>query len=154
MQLSQHLINIRGLNTINLEKKNQATLQQVSPQLTNLYISFESFNAMKKAGHNRTQTEKLQAVIDSIVLKQFDYVSWNSTRLPKKRTLYTVLRSPHVDKKSREQFEMVKYKQLFIVQTQSEYIRSQLIRLLFQNTVGVQCQVVVHYQTHIELMIV
>lgn len=26
--------------------------------------------------------------------------------LPTKRTIYTVLRSPHVDKKSREQFEM------------------------------------------------
>ncbi len=32
--------------------------------------------------------------------------------LPTKRTLYTVLRSPHVDKKSREQFEMRVHKRL------------------------------------------
>jgi small subunit ribosomal protein S10 len=32
--------------------------------------------------------------------------------LPTKRTLYTVLRSPHVDKKSREQFEMRIHKRL------------------------------------------
>ena len=32
--------------------------------------------------------------------------------LPTKRTVYTVLRSPHVDKKSREQFEMRVHKRL------------------------------------------
>ncbi len=32
--------------------------------------------------------------------------------LPTKRELYTVLRSPHVDKKSREQFQMKTHKRL------------------------------------------
>ena len=32
--------------------------------------------------------------------------------LPTKRTVYTVLRSPHVDKKSREQFEIRTHKRL------------------------------------------
>lgn len=32
--------------------------------------------------------------------------------LPTKRELYTVLRSPHVDKKSREQFELKTHKRL------------------------------------------
>jgi small subunit ribosomal protein S10 len=32
--------------------------------------------------------------------------------LPTKRSVYTVLRSPHVDKKSREQFEMRVHKRL------------------------------------------
>jgi len=32
--------------------------------------------------------------------------------LPTERTVYTVLRSPHVDKKSREQFEMCTHKRL------------------------------------------
>jgi small subunit ribosomal protein S10 len=32
--------------------------------------------------------------------------------LPTRRQLYTVLRSPHVDKKSREQFEMKTHKRL------------------------------------------
>ena len=32
--------------------------------------------------------------------------------LPTERTLYTVLRSPHVDKKSREQFEILIHKRL------------------------------------------
>lgn len=32
--------------------------------------------------------------------------------LPTDRTLYTVLRSPHVDKKSQDQFEMIVHKRL------------------------------------------
>ena len=32
--------------------------------------------------------------------------------LPTKKTIYTVLRSPHVDKKSREQFEMRTHKRI------------------------------------------
>lgn len=32
--------------------------------------------------------------------------------LPTERTLYTVLRSPHVDKKSQDQFEMLVHKRL------------------------------------------
>ena len=32
--------------------------------------------------------------------------------LPTKRTFYTILRSPHVDKKSREQFEIRTHKRL------------------------------------------
>ena len=32
--------------------------------------------------------------------------------LPTKRSIYTVLRSPHVDKKSREQFEIRTYKRV------------------------------------------
>ena len=32
--------------------------------------------------------------------------------LPTKRTIYTVLRSPHIDKKSREQFELKTHKRL------------------------------------------
>ncbi|MBC8526988.1 MAG: 30S ribosomal protein S10 [Candidatus Cloacimonetes bacterium] len=36
--------------------------------------------------------------------------------LPTKRKLYTVLRSPHVDKKSREQFEMKIYKRIIDIE--------------------------------------
>ena len=35
--------------------------------------------------------------------------------LPTKRSIYTVLRSPHVDKKSREQFEIRTFKNIELV---------------------------------------
>nr|YP_009414443.1 ribosomal protein S10 [Lagerstroemia indica]AQS99566.1 ribosomal protein S10 [Lagerstroemia indica] len=38
--------------------------------------------------------------------------------LPESRVLYTVLRSPHIDKKSREQFEMEIKKQFLVIKTE------------------------------------
>jgi ribosomal protein S10 len=106
-----------------------------------LCISFQSFN----------ENKNLETVVNSIELSKYRSGYLKSIRLPKKRTLYTVLRSPHVDKKSREQFEMKIHKQTFFVETENQYIRSQLLRLLFQDSPGVQCQVVVHYKTRIKL---
>ena len=41
--------------------------------------------------------------------------SIRSIRLPRTSTEYTVLRSPHIDKKSREQFEIRVHKHLFCI---------------------------------------
>lgn len=49
--------------------------------------------------------------IVSIAKKSGAYIS-GPIPLPTKRSFYTVLRSPHVDKKSREQFEMRVHKRL------------------------------------------
>jgi small subunit ribosomal protein S10 len=43
----------------------------------------------------------------------------NEISLPKKRKLFTVLRSPHIDKKSREQFEFTRYKKKLFVQNEN-----------------------------------
>nr|AKM22491.1 ribosomal protein S10 [Geranium brycei] len=55
-------------------------------------------------------TTKIRIVIRSLNLLENSFWGLPSyTRkigLPKSRVLYTVLRSPHIDKKSREQFEM------------------------------------------------
>ncbi|YP_009543617.1 ribosomal protein S10 (mitochondrion) [Eucalyptus grandis] len=44
--------------------------------------------------------------------------------LPESRVLYTVLRSPHIDKKSREQFEMEIKKEFLVIKTErhEEYL--------------------------------
>jgi hypothetical protein len=49
--------------------------------------------------------------------------------LPTKKTKYTVLRSPHTDKKSREQFALSVYKQIIYF---SYYIDNDLINLLIK----------------------
>lgn len=46
-----------------------------------------------------------------------DQLPGNRVRLPETRRLYTVLRSPHVHKKSREQFEIRTRKQCLVIQT-------------------------------------
>lgn len=70
-----------------------------------------------------------------------------SVRLPKKRILYTVLRSPHIDKKSREQFEMKIHKKCFVINTETKRIRSALLPLMLNNSAGTQCKIVVNYKT-------
>lgn len=69
--------------------------------------------------------------------------------LPKKRILYTVLRSPHIDKKSREQFEMKIYKQYVALTLDSDNPHDQITRLIHttQDNPGVQSKVVIQYKT-------
>lgn len=49
--------------------------------------------------------------------------------LPTKRSLYTVLRSPHVDKKSREQFEMRIHKRLIDIHNSTPQTVDALMKL-------------------------
>jgi len=49
--------------------------------------------------------------------------------LPTKRSLYTVLRSPHVDKKSRDQFEMRIHKRLIDITQSTQQTMEALQRL-------------------------
>ncbi|KAF1894535.1 hypothetical protein Lal_00039621 [Lupinus albus] len=44
--------------------------------------------------------------------------------LPESRVLYTVLRSPHIDKKSREQFEMEIKKKVLVIKTETHELRN------------------------------
>lgn len=49
--------------------------------------------------------------------------------LPTRRSVYTVLRSPHVDKKSREQFEMRVHKRLIDIHNANPKTIDQLMKL-------------------------
>nr|UTM91956.1 ribosomal protein S10 [Gastrodia angusta] len=51
--------------------------------------------------------------------------------LPESRVLYTVLRSPHIDKKSREQFEMEIKTKFLVIKTETHELRKKLFRLIF-----------------------
>ena len=49
--------------------------------------------------------------------------------LPTQKTVYTVLRSPHVDKKSREQFEMRIHKRLIELRSPTNKTVDELMKL-------------------------
>nr|WNH36718.1 ribosomal protein S10 [Gastrodia angusta] len=51
--------------------------------------------------------------------------------LPESRVLYTVLRSPHIDKKSREQFEMEIKTKFLVIKTETHELRKKLFRLKY-----------------------
>uniref|UniRef100_A0A3Q7IXX9 Small ribosomal subunit protein uS10 domain-containing protein n=1 Tax=Solanum lycopersicum TaxID=4081 RepID=A0A3Q7IXX9_SOLLC len=51
--------------------------------------------------------------------------------LPESRVLYTVLRSPHIDKKSREQFFMKIKKEFLVIKIERHELRKKFFRTLY-----------------------
>jgi len=58
--------------------------------------------------------------------------------LPNKRRCFTVLRSPHVDKKSREQFEITTHQRLLEIVATSEATMDALMKLSISTIVDVE----------------
>lgn len=61
--------------------------------------------------------------------------------LPTKRSIYTVLRSPHVDKKSREQFETRSHERLIDILSTSSKTVDALMKLELPSGVDVEIKV-------------
>ena len=83
----------------------------------------------------KVTTTKIRIVIRSFDHPFFENHFWGlppytqKIGLPESRVLYTVLRSPHIDKKSREQFEMEIKKQFLVIKTERHELRKKLFRL-------------------------
>lgn len=58
--------------------------------------------------------------------------------LPNKKKCFTVLRSPHVDKKSREQFELVTHKRILDIVSPGEQTMDALMKLNISAGVDVE----------------
>ncbi len=61
--------------------------------------------------------------------------------LPTKRTVFTVLRSPHVDKKSREQFEITSHKRLIDIHNSSQKTVDALSKLEIPAGVDIEIKI-------------
>lgn len=61
--------------------------------------------------------------------------------LPTQKRIYTVLRSPHVDKKSREQFQLCTYKRLVDIYSSSAKTIDALMKLELPSGVDVEIKV-------------
>jgi small subunit ribosomal protein S10 len=58
--------------------------------------------------------------------------------LPNNKRCFTVLRSPHVDKKSREQFELITHKRILDIISPSDQTMDALMRLSISSGVDVE----------------
>src|ERR1041384_979115 len=58
--------------------------------------------------------------------------------LPNKRRVFTVLRSPHVNKKSREQFELTTHKRILDIISPSDKTMDSLMKLNISSGVDVE----------------
>jgi small subunit ribosomal protein S10 len=61
--------------------------------------------------------------------------------LPNKRRCFTVLRSPHIDKKSREQFELTTHKRILDIISPSDKTMDSLMKLNISSGVDVEINV-------------
>ena len=61
--------------------------------------------------------------------------------LPTQKRIYTVLKSPHVNKKAREQFELCSYKRLLDIYSSSSKTVDALMRLELPSGVDVEIKV-------------
>ena len=61
--------------------------------------------------------------------------------LPTNKRIYTVLKSPHVNKKAREQFELCSYKRLMDIYSSSSKTVDALMRLELPSGVDVEIKV-------------
>ena len=61
--------------------------------------------------------------------------------LPTHKRIYTVLKSPHVNKKAREQFELCSYKRLLDIYSSSSKTVDALMRLELPSGVDVEIEV-------------
>lgn len=60
--------------------------------------------------------------------------------LPNKQKIFTVLRSPHIDKKSREQFELTTHKRILDIISPAEQTKDALMKLNISAGVDVEIQ--------------
>ncbi|RAL46880.1 hypothetical protein DM860_005159 [Cuscuta australis] len=70
--------------------------------------------------------------------------------LPESRVLYTVLRSPHIDKKSREQFEMRIQKRVLDIKAERHELQHKLFWLKRHKMLGAQFEVQVFCKTRLD----
>jgi small subunit ribosomal protein S10 len=80
----------------------------------------------------------------------FSTIEIKTVPLPSTKTIYTVLRSPHIDKKSREQFEIKRYKIRLIIYFQETSSISFFLYILKNSTFsGVEIQILYKNLTYL-----
>ncbi|MEO0081985.1 MAG: 30S ribosomal protein S10 [candidate division WOR-3 bacterium] len=80
-----------------------------------------------KAYDHRVLDQSARDIVD--VAKRTGAQVSGPVPLPTKRTLFTVLRSPHVDKRSREQFELRVHKRLIEISNATAEMVDALMKL-------------------------
>jgi small subunit ribosomal protein S10 len=82
----------------------------------------------------------LDKAVKQIVLtaKRTGSVVMGPVPLPNKQQCFTVLRSPHVDKKSREQFELTTHRRILDIVSPSDQTMSALMNLNISSGVDVE----------------
>ena len=85
-------------------------MQEWLRRLSLNYMNTQKIRIKLKAYDHRLLDQAVIEIVDTV--KRTGAKISGPVPLPTKREIYTVLRSPHVDKKSREQFDLSTHKRL------------------------------------------
>ncbi|XP_010511234.1 PREDICTED: 40S ribosomal protein S10, mitochondrial-like [Camelina sativa] len=123
-------------------------------------LSRKEIALQKEAAAEEESTSKIKGTKICIAIRSFDNPekqAWclpphtRKVAMPDTRTLYTVLRSPHVDKKSREQFEMRFKKRFLVIKAQSHELSKKLFWLKRYRILGAQYELQFHCKTRLDM---
>ncbi|PWA88258.1 metalloenzyme, LuxS/M16 peptidase-like protein [Artemisia annua] len=105
--------------------------------------------------YKSNSTNKMQ-----IMIRSFESIEKNlhwdlppdtsRVKLPSTRTLYTVLKSPHVHKKAREQFHMKINKEMLVMEPKQSELSKKLFWLKRQRIAGAQFEILFNYRTRLD----
>lgn len=104
-----------------------------------LHISIKSFDTL----YIKNSIDKIYQINNYL---QIQNNTEKKVSLPTIKKKYTVLRSPHIDKKSREQFEWERYKKSIFLRFEEQFLLSFFVFLL-KNSSFPGVQVELNYKT-------
>ncbi|KAK1413896.1 hypothetical protein QVD17_29633 [Tagetes erecta] len=109
---------------------------------------------------HETTRSKSDSTKMQITIRSFESIDknlhWNlppTTRkigLPSTRSLFTVLKSPHVHKKAREQFQMKINKEMLVMETKRHELNKKLFWLKRQRIFGAQFEILFSFKTRLD----
>jgi small subunit ribosomal protein S10 len=97
-----------------------------------------------QAFHPYILNKVFEKIFKKVEIENIEYSK--AVNFPTKKKYFTVLRSPHIDKKARDQFEMRTYKRSFCVFFSNDILDKKkaqmLIRFIKANSIGTQLKIV------------
>ncbi|XP_026388749.1 uncharacterized protein LOC113283634 isoform X2 [Papaver somniferum] len=121
-----------------------------SKTLVNL-CRFHRSLSTSSSSSSSTQSQKLIAKTQAFSSPSDSSSSKGLIRLPERRKVYTVNRSPHIDKKSREQFEMRIKSQYQVIKVSPGELQNKYFWLKRQRLSGAQFELQFNTKTRLDL---
>ncbi|BDA51724.1 Ribosomal protein S10 (mitochondrion) [Coccomyxa sp. Obi] len=141
---------------ISIKSFEHSTLQLVKKKIEKLCIFIDSMEALSSSmgssayGSQPVKCKATQEQVTPLAVLDISKKekSYSSTYLPSSKRRFTLLRSPHIDKKSREQFQL----QTFKAEIDTSYYtrgKACLLLLFLRNSqlMGVELKIAINYST-------
>ncbi|KAK9078556.1 hypothetical protein SSX86_002613 [Deinandra increscens subsp. villosa] len=130
----------------------------MASSLTKFLLKSTSGNLIARRETRRAKSDSTTKM--QIMIRSFESIDKNlhwqlhpetrKIRLPSTRSLFTVLKSPHVHKKAREQFQMKINKEMLVMETKRHELRNKFFWLKRQRIFGAQFEIMFSYKTRLD----